>query len=172
MVEIKYADPVDNPAIMLLAETAFGANYLKAVHFKPPFHYTFMTAVDEDTDEIIGFTCCSVERGLGCIDDVVVSEGYNGKGLGTSLVSHCLCHLWQMGALTVESNAWEYIDSKKVPLHRALERNGFERVKYLPKFYHHPESDYVCVLCGHPCNCGAFLYRRTLDNTPPKIIDP
>ena len=156
--------------ILALAEEAFGPNYLKPAHFKPPFYYTFLVA--EEDGLVIGFACCSVSQGLGCVDDVVVSEKHKGKGLGTALVSHCLAHLWQMGALTVESNAWEYIDTKKVPLASALEANGFERVNYLPEFYHHPESDYVCVLCGHPCHCSAFLYRRSLDNTPPKLIGP
>lgn len=171
MIEINDADEVDQAQIIWLAEQAFGINYLKPEHFKPPWRFTFLVAVDADTGDTVGFACCSINRGKGMVDDVVVAENHKRLGIGTTLVSLCLSHLWQMGAITVESNAWEYIDSKKVPLGKALEKNGFERVKYLYKFYHRPgESDHECILCGYPCKCSAFLYRRTLDNTPPEVL--
>ncbi len=127
-----------------------------------------MVAVEDG--KTLGFSCCSVERGVGSVDDVVVAEEAKRRGIGTTLVSNCLSHLWQMGTLTVESNAWEYSDTKKVPLRGALEKNGFEEVEYQHGFYYHPESDYACILCGSPCHCSAFLYRRTLDDTPPPIL--
>lgn len=169
MISVNYATEDDQARILELAELAFGSNYLKPEHFKHPFYYTFMVAVEEG--ETLAFACCSITRGVGSVDDVVVAEDAKRRGIGTTLVSHCLAHLWQMGALTVESNAWEYIDTRQVPLRTALEKNEFEEVEYQPKFYFHPENkDQTCVLCGYPCYCSAFLFRRTLDHEPPKIL--
>ncbi len=110
MISINYATDNDQDRILELAGIAFGPNYLKPEHFKPPFYYTFMVAVEDG--KTLGFSCCSVERGVGSVDDVVVAEEAKRRGIGTTLVSNCLSHLWQMGTLTVESNAWEYSDTK------------------------------------------------------------
>lgn len=159
MVEILYAMRANYPRMIELAEKAFGKNYLKPEHFQDT-HYTFLVAVEDR--HIIGFSGCVVDHGVGRITDVVVEPWSRGKGVATNLIDNCLHHLYNLGTRRIFCQAWRRSDDRSIPLEGALNRTGFERDTFKLLAYYSKDADYECCICGKPCMCDAFIYRRTL----------
>ncbi len=165
-VEFLYVQPQEYSRLIELSDQAFGPGYLKPEHFFDT-HETFIVAVEDF--HIHGFAGCSVSRGYGNINSVVVDPAAKGRGIGTRLVHACLLHLWNLGVRWVESQAWERSDNGLVGLKVPLERNGFFKYGREEDFYVDVHSAGAeCIVCGSHCKCAALMYKLEMEDIPPK----
>lgn len=164
MTDYFYARKPDRPRIIELSDQAFGANYLKEEHFEEG-HESFVVAIVKH--RIVGFASCSVSKGVGNINSVVVESDYKRQGIGSELVHQCLLHLWNLGVRKVTSQGWQRKDNGMVGVRSPLLANGFKEIGYEENYYFSEGSDEVCIVCGVPCYCGAFLYELEMEDVVP-----
>lgn len=152
-MKIRLSEPEDTQAILDLSDLAFGKGFLIPEDF---FETDFYVAVQDN--KIVGFACIEMDAGTCLIDQVVVDPGQRRKGIAKQLIERIVN---DVDAETFESHAWEYSDTKNVPLASPLEQCGFERVKYLKHIYKDEHGDDApCTVCGVACVCSAWLYCR------------
>ncbi len=152
-MRIRTAGPEDIFAVINLSDFAFGKGFLKPEHFGEA---DFYVAVQDN--KIVGFACIEMDAGTCLIDQVAVDPDHRREGIAKQLIEHIINDI---DAEMFESHAWEYSDTKKVPLASPLEQCGFERIKYLKHIYKDEHGDESpCSVCGTGCVCSAWLYCR------------
>jgi len=99
----------------------------------------------------------------GVLHILVTHEDYEGRGLGSELVTTRLKWIQSTGADGVIGVSWHREDHRDSrPL---FEKFGFEAVATIEEYYTHLEGYVECVDCEESCTCDATIYRRPLGNT-------
>jgi ribosomal protein S18 acetylase RimI-like enzyme len=80
-----------------------------------------------------------------------LSNQASGKGWGPKLSLASLAVLKNLGAKAVVTHSW--VESPHQSSKKYLEKLGFKTVGLHPKYWQN--VDYVCTICGKPCQCTA-----------------
>ena len=90
----------------------------------------------------------------------VVSEEWEGKGIGTDLMRIRLDLLTQNDVGAAFGTAWlrdDHVDSSAL-----FEKCGFERLETIPAYYQQEETSRDCPDCEETCECAAAIYTKQL----------
>jgi len=155
-MKIRLLQPEDGAAVLAMADRAFGEGFF---NLEALTEYTVYVA--EEDNKIVGYASHFLrESNIYNIDQVVVDPSHRRRGIAQRLITQLIEDIDDLTAV-IETQAWEYSDTKKVPLATPLEECGFHRVRLLERIYEteHGE-DAPCSVCGPGCVCNAWLYRH------------
>lgn len=96
---------------------------------------------------------------VGVMEQVVVSDGCRGRGIGTRLTRARFAWMRDQGARAVISLVWASGEGRPALSARTLEGLGLRPLDTRPDFWRVPGAppDY-CPRCGVDCRCAAILY--------------
>lgn len=99
---------------------------------------------------------------LALIDSVAIDPAYQKQGIGSKLIEKTLEALQALDMEVVISFGWK--EDGNVNIAPTFNYFQFKTRHEFEKFWYQDsiEKDYTCPHCGHPCECDAVLFSRTL----------
>jgi ribosomal-protein-alanine N-acetyltransferase len=101
----------------------------------------FLVAVDEDSQQVLGYIISTVREGSGLIVSIAVDRRYGRRGIGTSLMRSALGHLSESTHRVVLQVRWD--NHEAISFYRGL---SFEEVGRIPGYYSNGDDALVMAL--------------------------
>lgn len=179
-VKIRFAEKDDCDAIIKIADSQLGKNYVTKAVFEKMLSDGSFCMVAEIQKTIVGFCFCKqtdykelknicngneieelqfVEK-IGYIKTIAVNEKFKNRGIATQLLQSGLAKLKEDGAQAFFTTAWKNEDRTNIaPL---LTKHGFSKKLELANFWHERsiKEKFDCPQCGNPCHCTCVIYIK------------
>lgn len=144
--------------VLSIADGQLGEGYLRGVLKLAADNFLWVAEIKE-SKEIIGFVFVILEDTKSIIKSIAVQNDYQGRGVGTGLISVVLESIRDK-VDQFEVVAWERSDTHNIPLEVLLSRVGFEKSERRAEHWYEDSirRGYQCPACGHPCKCDAVIF--------------
>jgi ribosomal-protein-alanine N-acetyltransferase len=124
-VKIRSAHLRDLPALLALDQSIFGPLWHKPVSsFEEALAQAFVFTVVEEDDQIVGYQWCDKHERRGHLTRLAVKPGWEGKGIGTRLLTEALA------ALVKADVNWITLNTQESNLRSRMlyERHNFQQI--------------------------------------------
>ena len=101
---------------------------------------------------------------IGYVAHVATSSGFEGQGVGTSMLKKLIFNMNKLSLNHILMAGWE--DKNKVNIKPLADKFGFQEVFKSKNFWHQDSlsKKYSCPSCGlPPCNCSALIFSMNMD---------
>lgn len=102
----------------------------------------------------------SLEEKIGYIKTVVIDKKFEGFGLSTALLTHCIKEFEKEGIKRFISTAWKHCGV--INIGGVLTRLGFIKRIEIPDYWYEDsiKEKFQCPQCGNPCHCTCAIYIK------------